>query len=299
MTIAVSLIGLDDSLHQLMPDNVLRREIGKCNALHVFQNLDAFLRPDSWPEGRSICVMSPVTTAREPNPILVRNIFICATLVFCASSSMTKESLSDRPRINANGATSMTFFSISRPTCSVTEHVVERVIHRPKIRIDLLRHISGKKPEALTSLHCRSNQHNSPNVLILQRINRTGYCQVGFTGTSRTNAESQVDACEYYSCRLFDLRRAHEPVSVLSGSLQRHHRRHQIRHIACLRLVVVHNGLLQANMDPLRIEPFMVSHIEKRMDNVGTDLSGTGIPRDAESISAIGNFNIEAAFNLA
>ena len=52
--------------------------------------------------------MSPVTTIFEPNPSRVRNIFICSGVVFCASSRMTNESLSVRPRMKASGATSIT-----------------------------------------------------------------------------------------------------------------------------------------------------------------------------------------------
>ena len=70
------------------------------------------LRPDILPAGRSVCVTSPVTTAREPKPMRVRNIFICSGVVFCASSRMMKESLSERPRMNASGATSMTLRSM-------------------------------------------------------------------------------------------------------------------------------------------------------------------------------------------
>src|SRR5438309_1236819 len=47
---------------------------------------------------RSIWVMSAVTTTREPNPIRVRNIFICSGVVFWASSRMMKLSLSVPPR---------------------------------------------------------------------------------------------------------------------------------------------------------------------------------------------------------
>ena len=46
------------------------------------------------PSGRSIWVTSPVTTAFEPNPRRVRNIFICSAVVFWASSRMMNESLS-------------------------------------------------------------------------------------------------------------------------------------------------------------------------------------------------------------
>jgi hypothetical protein len=74
----------------------------------------ASTRPLRWPDGRSICVMSPVTTAFESKPRRVRNIFICSGVVFCASSRMTNESFSVRPRMNASGATSITPRSIQR-----------------------------------------------------------------------------------------------------------------------------------------------------------------------------------------
>ena len=51
-------------------------------------------RPDCLEFGKSTCVMSPVTTALEPNPMRVKNIFICSLVVFCASSSITNESFS-------------------------------------------------------------------------------------------------------------------------------------------------------------------------------------------------------------
>ncbi len=59
-----------------------------------------------------------MTTAFEPKPMRVRNIFICSLVVFCASSKMTKESFSDRPRMKASGATSITLRSINLATRS-------------------------------------------------------------------------------------------------------------------------------------------------------------------------------------
>jgi hypothetical protein len=55
--------------------------------------------PESSREGRSIWVLSAVTTAREFTPSRVRNIFICMPVLFCASSRMTKASCSVRPRM--------------------------------------------------------------------------------------------------------------------------------------------------------------------------------------------------------
>ena len=82
------------------------------------RTLPTCLSPDSLPRGKSVCVMSPVTTAREPKPMRVRNIFICSGVVFCASSRMTNDSFSVLPRMNASGAISMTCRSMRRPTLS-------------------------------------------------------------------------------------------------------------------------------------------------------------------------------------
>ncbi len=66
-----------------------------------------WIRPEACSRGRSICVTSPVTTILEPNPSRVRNICICSGVVFWASSRITNESLSVRPRMKASGATSI------------------------------------------------------------------------------------------------------------------------------------------------------------------------------------------------
>ena len=76
------------------------------------KTLVATSRPDTVSLGRSFCVISPVTTTLEPNPIRVRNIFICAGVVFCASSRIINALSSVRPLIYASGATSIRPFSI-------------------------------------------------------------------------------------------------------------------------------------------------------------------------------------------
>ena len=71
-------------------------------------------KPLAVPEGKSTCVVSPVTTIVEPKPNRVRNIFICSGEVFCASSRMMNASLRVRQRIYASGATSIVPLVINR-----------------------------------------------------------------------------------------------------------------------------------------------------------------------------------------
>ena len=122
------LVGFDDHLHELVPDDVLLGEIDELDPLETARIVSASLIPLFWPRGRSICVRSPVTTAFEPNPIRVRNIFICSLVVFWASSRMIKASDRVRPRINASGAISMIRFSSIFVTFSAVDQVKQSVI---------------------------------------------------------------------------------------------------------------------------------------------------------------------------
>ena len=74
----------------------------------IFSNTSiASFKPDLIFGGKSICDKSPVTQTLEFSPIRVRNIFIWAGVVFCASSRITKELAKVLPRIKASGATSI------------------------------------------------------------------------------------------------------------------------------------------------------------------------------------------------
>ena len=104
---------------------------------------------------------SPVTTALLPKPMRVRNIFICSGVVFCASSRMTNEWLSVRPRMNASGAISIAPRSSSLRDLVEAHEVVERVVERPQVRIDFLRHVAGQEAEALAGFDRGAHQHDA------------------------------------------------------------------------------------------------------------------------------------------
>ena len=82
------LIGADDALHQFVPHDILMCQEDDLDSLYPVEYLMACTRPLAFSRGRSICVISPVTTTREPSPMRVKNIFICSVEQFCASSSM-------------------------------------------------------------------------------------------------------------------------------------------------------------------------------------------------------------------
>ncbi len=146
-------------------------------------------RPDRWSPGRSTCVMSPVTTTLEPNPSRVRNIFICSAVVFCASSRMMNASLSVRPRMYASGATSITPGRHQLWDQLGIHHVVQRVVERTQVRVDLLAQRAGQKAKPLTGLHRGPGQDDAGDLLGLQRADRLGHGQVGLAGAGRADPE--------------------------------------------------------------------------------------------------------------
>src|SRR6266480_4853951 len=110
------------------------------------------------PRARSICVMSPVTTAFEPKPMRVRNIFICSGVVFWASSRMTNEWFRERPQV----------------------------------RIDLLSEVAGQEPQALARLDCGPHQHDALHGIALQRVHRARHREIGLAGPRGTDREGDV-----------------------------------------------------------------------------------------------------------
>ena len=104
-------------------------------------------------------------TALDPNPMRVRNIFICSGVVFCASSRMMKLLFRVRPRMNASGATSMAPRSSSRCGAFGLDHVVEGVVERAQVRVDLGHEVAGQEAEPLAGLDRRSGQDDAVDLL--------------------------------------------------------------------------------------------------------------------------------------
>jgi hypothetical protein len=153
--------------------------------------------------------------AFEPKPMRVRNIFICSIVVFCASSRMMKASFSVRPRMKASGATSITLRSISLRHAVEADHLVERVVHRPQVRVDLLRQVAGQEAEPLARLDRRPHQHDAAHRVALQRLDGAGDREIGLAGAGRADAEGQVMVADVAQVlRLVRAAAAHRPRCV-------------------------------------------------------------------------------------
>ena len=144
------------------------------------------------PGGRSIWVRSPVTAMRASSPSRVRNIFICTGVVFCASSRMTKAWARVRPRMKASGAISISPRGEALHHLVARQHVVERVVERPQIGIDLLLQVAGQEAEPLAGFDRGARQDDALDLAAHQHIDRGGDGEIGLAGAGRAEAEHQI-----------------------------------------------------------------------------------------------------------
>ena len=131
--------------------------------------------------------MSPVMTIFELKPRRVRNIFICSGLVFCASSRITNESLSVRPRMKASGATSITLrsrcvatFSGSIMSCSASNS-------GRRYGIDLGHEVAGQEAQPLAGLDRGAREDDAVDLAAAERRGGHRHGQEGLAGAGRAD----------------------------------------------------------------------------------------------------------------
>ena len=122
----------------------------------------------------------------------VRNIFICSGVVFCASSRMMNEWLSVRPRMYASGAISIVLPLEQLRRLVEAHQVVERVVERPQVRIDLLREVAGQEAEPLARFDGGTHEHDALDRVALERVDRARDREIGLAGARRPDAERDV-----------------------------------------------------------------------------------------------------------
>ena len=69
------------------------------------------------------------------------------------------------------------------------EHVVQRVVERSQVRVDLLVEGAGQEAQTLASLHGGAGEDNAVHFVGLQRLHCLRHGEVGLTGTRRADTE--------------------------------------------------------------------------------------------------------------
>ena len=70
--------------------------------------------------------------------------------------------------------------------------IVQRVVERTQIGVDLLREIAGKKTQPLAGLDGGAHQHEALDDVAFQRVDRAGDGEIRLAGAGRSDAESDV-----------------------------------------------------------------------------------------------------------
>ena len=183
------LVGGDDVCHDAVAHHVPMRRDGRTPGPSMPPRISSRPTSPERPPGRSIWVTSPVTTALEPKPMRVRNIFICSGVVFCASSRMMKLLLSVRPRMKASGATSIGA-PFEQPLGAFgLEHVVEGVVERAQVGVDLGHQVAGQEAEPFAGLDRGPGQDDAVDLLGLQGLHGERHRQIGLAGAGGADPE--------------------------------------------------------------------------------------------------------------
>ena len=141
------------------------------------------------PLGTSTWVTSPVTTTREPKPMRVRNIFICSGVVFCASSRMMNDVV-QRAAAHEGQRRDLDRLPFEQPLGALElDHVVQGVVERPQVRVDLRHQVAGEEAEPLPRLDGRSGEDDPLHLLGLQRLDRHRDGQPRLAGAGGTDSE--------------------------------------------------------------------------------------------------------------
>ena len=184
-------------------------------------------RPERWSFGRSIWVMSPVTTIFELKPSRVRNILICSGLVFCASSRMMKVSFK-RAAAHEGERRHLDHAALQVLVHALgLEHVVERVEQRAQVGVDLGRDVARQEAEPLAGLDRGAGEHDPVDLAPRQRRHRHRHGEERLAGAGGADADRDRRAPDRVHVALLvdglrrDLQPAVAPDHVLEDAARR------------------------------------------------------------------------------
>ena len=115
------------------------------------------------------------------------------------------------------------------------EHVVQRVVQGPQVRVHLLLQVAGQKAELLAGLHRRPRQDDAAHLLLQQVRHGLRHGEVGLARAGRTDAEDDVVLVDRLQVAALvdalgrdlafaggDHRAAHQEVAQLDVAVVRH-----------------------------------------------------------------------------
>jgi hypothetical protein len=116
---------------------------------------------------------------RDPSPRRVRNIFICMEVAFCASSSTMKAWTASGPRMNASGRDLDDLLLDHLLHLLGGQEVVQRVVERLHVGVDLLLGVAGQEAQPLARLHGGARQDDPVHMAAQEHRHAHGHGEIG------------------------------------------------------------------------------------------------------------------------
>src|SRR5581483_5575801 len=189
---ALLLVRVDDALHERVAYHVLALEHGERDAAHLLQDairlheaaLLAALQVDLRHVPGDDDLAAEAHAREEHLHLLGRGVLRLVEndegMVERAAAHVRERSELDRPALEQLADT------------VETEQVVERVVERPQVRIDLLREVARKKPQALARLDRGAHENDALDRVALEGIHGARDREVGLAGPRRADREGDV-----------------------------------------------------------------------------------------------------------
>ena len=94
------------------------------------------------------------------------------------------------------------------------DHILQSVVERLQIGVDLVLHVAGEEAELLAGLDSRTREDDLARLAVLERTHRQGYRHIGLARAGRTERECQVVVRELLDEFLLIRRAAHDRLAV-------------------------------------------------------------------------------------
>ena len=148
--------------------------------------------PDILCVGRSVCVMSPVTTAFESKPRRVRNIFICSIVAFLRFIQDNKRIIERSASHECNRRNSIMFCSMYLSSVSGDIMSYKASYKGRRYGCTFAAISPGKKPQPFTGFNRGTRQDNTIHLPALEGGDRHCHGEVSLPCACGPNAENKV-----------------------------------------------------------------------------------------------------------
>ena len=190
--IAGLVVGFDDARDEVAPDHVAGVEPDGLNSLHAAQQPDRLLQPRLLPRRQVDLAgiagdghLGAVADAGEEHLHLHR----CAVLRLVEDHERVRESAAahERERRDLDGAAQEIALHLRGG-----QHVVEGIIERAQVGVDLFAHVAGKKAQPLARLDGGAGEHDALHLPALQALGGVGDSKVGLARPGGPEPEDEV-----------------------------------------------------------------------------------------------------------